>query len=193
MTRRPAALLTLLLLAGCTDTAPERPSAQASPAVSATSACTDGVTAFGKLTTTPTLTDVTPVVEITARAGGPLNQPAESITAPVAGVTGDPGVPAQVVYQALQDQKFEDTALVELGTVHKANTTDKLTINGPGKFVRYEYVQLVRAPFTWTCGGVMSTGTVTTWANGGNTGTLDCAEPDRAASGLSREVVELRC
>ncbi|WIM94068.1 hypothetical protein ACTOB_006068 [Actinoplanes oblitus] len=202
MIRRPAALLTLLLLAGCTDSGqetaapatPVTPVGGASPAV-----CADGKTTFGKLSTTPVLIGVTPIVEITDRKGGPVNEPMEQVGTRTAGVAAEPGVPVADVYRALQEQKFGDVRLADLGTAFRPEENGTNTVDGPGRFVAYEYLRVVRAPFTWTCAGVKHPGTVTTWENGSDYGILDC-DYDARDGGRPREsdavyhqVRELRC
>ena len=205
--RNPLALAALLLmpLAGCTGATPRPAAAPAAPPASppagsagpagAASPCPSARVRFGATRATEPITGVSPVMVITDRTGGPLDEPLETISTPTAAVSAGPGVPADLVYRRLAaDERFAGSPLVPLGTVHRpGDDSSTHTAGGSGEFVRYEFVRRLEVPFTYACGTAQSTGTVTTWEDGHNTGTLQCDDPEPRDDAGSREVRKLRC
>ena len=196
---RPApALAALLLVAGCTEAGQEKAAAPAGAPPAAASAaapvvCTPGQVRFGKIKRADVLTDVTPVMVITDPKGGPLDEPLEPVRTVTATVSAAFEVPPGVVYQRLNEERFENHTLADYGTVHEPEDNATYFTHGPGEAVRYEYVDRITASFTYVCGGAEYPGTVTTWLNGHSTGLIGCDDPRPRDDAVSREARKLRC
>lgn len=181
-------LVALLSLAGCS--APDRPAPK--PVV-----CASGRATFGTVSRNALLTGVTPVLEATNK-GMTLNQPYAEIGTRTAGVQAGAAVPAENVYQQLSATLTDARALVDYGTVHHPAVGESATFDGTGRFVSYEWIRAVSAPFSYTCDGATSSGVVTSWEAVKRGGVLNCDEPsagvaDDAEAAMTRQVRKLRC
>jgi hypothetical protein len=187
MKRQWSALVALTLLAGCS--APAEPAPK--PVL-----CTSGQLTFGTASVAALLTGVTPVHEATAK-GMTFDHLYAEINTRTAGVRAGAEVPAEDVYRQLAAKYAQKRLLVEYGTVHRQPTGESSTFDGTGRFVSYDWIRTVDAPFSYTCNGTTSQGAVISWEAVGRGGLLNCDEPDVDASdddvAMMRHVRTLRC
>ncbi|BCJ40688.1 hypothetical protein GCM10010168_73240 [Actinoplanes ianthinogenes] len=189
---RPLPLLALVLVAGCTDAGPPAPE-------KTVAACTGGQITFGTAVTGELLTGVTEMLDAEVK-GMTLKDDYTELATRTAQVRAPAQVPAREVYQRLADTyAAEDRPLVDLGKVHHLDTSGSATFDGTGRFVSYESITTLDMPFSYTCGGTTSQGTVVSWLATELAGLLNCDEPEVGPSpagqraAVTDQVRELRC
>ncbi|MEV6342647.1 hypothetical protein [Actinoplanes sp. NPDC051851] len=198
MTLRTGALVGLLLLAGCTHSG----EAEVAARPSVEPECTGGKATLGDVEEHLLLTEVSPIIEVTAAAGGPLDAEKEWVgdrRAEVVALVGTVGdASRKKIYQAAVTKARTDAGpdLVELGAVYEPTDGSSLTSEGPGSVVVVEAIRAVDVDFTYACGVLLTEGTVTSWRPGGWTAVFSCDEPiDTKGEGraIIAEAREMRC
>jgi hypothetical protein len=160
-------------------------------------ACSLGEVRFGPVEDGYLVVEVSPVMTITARGGGPLDKPNELLRHPRAEVRAGAEVPHEYVYEQLSVLLEEKFALPGYGTEYESADGIVREVGGPGRFVVFEALRTVDVPFAYECGGVTSRGSVSTWRNGGHSGVLGCDDlnddADPGVQAMFREAAKLRC
>jgi hypothetical protein len=188
-------LVAVSILAGCTGQPQPAPTAAPSPVPVA---CSLGEVRFAPVKHGYLLTAASPVTDIAAPGGGPINTRKEQVRSRRVEVLAGPEVPHEYVYQQLSDLIGEDTLLADYGSEYQFDgAAESGTVLGPGRFVAFDALRTVDVTFAYECGGVTSHGSVRSWRRGGFGGLVDCEVPvdDETAEeqAMLQEVVDLRC
>jgi hypothetical protein len=199
------ALATVAMLAAC-DAAPQseqagQTSSSAAASVSApaavpatpqaTTACADARVEFGPVHKSNVLTAVAPVATVTSRTGGRLTTALRPVRRYRAEVVAVGNAPQADIYRAFASELGDPAPTAELGEVAPVEA-GAVTVQGPGRFVRYRGVRAVQATFSYSCGPITDRGTVSSWLIA-ITGVLSCDRKPQPAEPIHTEAMALVC
>ncbi|MET8152044.1 hypothetical protein ACIBSW_40395 [Actinoplanes sp. NPDC049668] len=100
-------------------------------------------------------------------------------------------VDATFVFAEFAKQAGPDVA--QIGeTSPRADPSGQFNVEGPGAMVVYESVRRVEASFTYRCGGVATSGVVSSWGQS-RTGIMQCDSKKPQTADVVKEVTALAC
>jgi hypothetical protein len=124
--------------------------------------CRDKTVSLGPLTRHVVVTEVSNTTRISDPGGGPVAAELRPVRSVVPAVEATSAVDTTFVFAEFAKQAGPDVA--QIGeTSPRADTSGQFTVNGPGEMMVYESVRRVEASFTYRCGGVATSGVVSSW------------------------------